>query len=80
LGESRCAAVTHVSADAAQWIADEVALNCPNAVRCADPFYADVLVMPICGLIRLWVWRCKDRGRDNQRPWRNVSSLSEVGL
>ena len=40
LGESRCAAVTHVSADAAQWIADKVALNCcPNAVRCADPFH-----------------------------------------
>jgi transposase len=35
LGESRCAAITHVSADAAPWIADEVALNCPNAVRCA---------------------------------------------
>ena len=28
-----------VSADAAQWIADKVALNCPNAVRCADPFH-----------------------------------------
>ena len=39
LGESRCAAVTHVWADAAQWIADEVALNCPNAVRCADAFH-----------------------------------------
>ena len=39
LGESRCAAVTHVSADAAQWIADEVAAHCPNAVRCADPFH-----------------------------------------
>jgi len=32
LGETRCAAVTHVSADAAQWIADEVAAHCPNAV------------------------------------------------
>jgi transposase len=39
LGEKRCGAVTHVSADAAQWIADEVALHCPNAVRCADPFH-----------------------------------------
>ena len=35
----RCAAVTHVSADAAQWIADEAALNCPNAVRYADAFH-----------------------------------------
>jgi hypothetical protein len=69
-----------VSADAAEWIANVVADRCRNAELCLDPFYADVLVMPICGLIRLWVWRCKDRGRDNQRPWRNVSSLSEVGL
>jgi len=30
LGEKRCTAVTHVSADAAQWIADEVALHCPR--------------------------------------------------
>ena len=47
LGPDRCAAITHVSADAAAWIADEVAAHCPNAVRCADPFYADVLVMPM---------------------------------
>jgi hypothetical protein len=29
LGEARCAAITHVSADAATWIADEVADKCP---------------------------------------------------
>jgi len=39
LGEKRCTAVTHVCADAAQWIAEEVAAHCPNAVRCADPFH-----------------------------------------
>lgn len=39
LGETRCAAITHVSADAAQWIAEEVAEHCPNAVLCADPFH-----------------------------------------
>ena len=39
LGQTRCAAVTHVLADAAQWLADEVAVNCPNAVRCADAFH-----------------------------------------
>ena len=39
LGESRCAAITLVSADAAQWIADEVGANCPNAVLCADAFH-----------------------------------------
>ena len=39
LGETRCAAITHVSADAATWIAEEVADKCPNAIRCADPFH-----------------------------------------
>jgi transposase len=39
LGEQRCAAISHVSADAADWIADVVALRCPNAVQSADPFH-----------------------------------------
>lgn len=38
-GEDRCAAITHVSADGAEWIAGVVADRCPNAVRCADPFH-----------------------------------------
>ena len=39
LGEDRSRAITHVSADAADWIAAVVAERCPNAVRCADPFH-----------------------------------------
>ncbi len=39
LGEERSAAITHVSADGADWIATVVAAKCPNAVRCADPFH-----------------------------------------
>jgi transposase len=39
LGEQRCAQITHVSADAAEWIAKVVTANCPQAVRCADPFH-----------------------------------------
>ncbi len=39
LGEERCAAITHVSADGADWISGVVAERCPNAVRCADPFH-----------------------------------------
>lgn len=39
LGKTRCAAITQVSADAAQWIAEEVAAHCPGAVRCADAFH-----------------------------------------
>jgi transposase len=39
LGPDRCAAITHVSADQADWIAEIVAECCPQAVQCADPFH-----------------------------------------
>ncbi|WP_286166959.1 ISL3 family transposase [Arthrobacter sp. AQ5-05] len=39
LGEERSAQITHVSADAANWIATVVAERCPQAVRVADPFH-----------------------------------------
>jgi transposase len=39
LGPDRCAAISHVSADQAGWIAEIVAERCPQAVQCADPFH-----------------------------------------
>jgi transposase len=39
LGAERCARISHVSADAAPWIATVVGERCPNAVLCADPFH-----------------------------------------
>jgi transposase len=39
LGEERCAQITHVSADGADFIDTIVAQACPNAVRVADPFH-----------------------------------------
>jgi transposase len=39
LGEERCRRIALVSADGADWIADMVGLNCPNAVLCLDPFH-----------------------------------------
>ncbi|MEP6816532.1 MAG: ISL3 family transposase [Marmoricola sp.] len=39
LGEERCAAITHVSADGADFIDTIVAARCPGAVRVADPFH-----------------------------------------
>lgn len=38
-GERRCATITHVTADGAEWIANVVRERCPQAVRCADPFH-----------------------------------------
>jgi len=39
LGEERCAQITHVSADGADFIDTIVANRCPGAVRVADPFH-----------------------------------------
>src|SRR5260370_269576 len=39
LGEQRAAALTHVSADGADWISGVVAARAPQAVLCADPFH-----------------------------------------
>ena len=39
LGAQRCAQLTHVSADGADFIDAVVAKQCPNAVRVADPFH-----------------------------------------
>lgn len=39
LGPARCALITHVSADGADFIGTVVAEKCPNVVRVADPFH-----------------------------------------
>ena len=39
LGPERCAQITHVSADGADFIDSIVAVTCPDAVRVADPFH-----------------------------------------
>lgn len=39
LGEQRCAQITHVSADGADFIETILAEKCPDAVRVADPFH-----------------------------------------
>lgn len=62
LGESRCAAVTHVSADAAQWIADEVAAHCPNAVRCADAFHIVAWAGDALDVVRRDTWNAARKG------------------
>lgn len=40
LGAERSAQITHVSADAADWIAEVITERCPDAIQCADPFHA----------------------------------------
>jgi transposase len=87
LGEMRCAAVTHVSADAAQWIADEVVLNCPNAVRCADAFHIVAWAGDALDQVRRDTWNDARKGgmsvhaRDLKGAryalWKNPENLTD---
>src|SRR5258708_34681959 len=56
LGEERCAKITQVSADGADWIAAVVAERCPNAVRGADPFHVVAWATDALDQVRRDAW------------------------
>ena len=62
---ARCAQITHVSADAAGWIADVVTQRCPGAIRCADPFH-----------VVSWATRALDDER--RRAWNDARVLARA--
>ena len=64
LGEARCAHITHISADGAEWIARVVARRCPTAVRCADPFHVVKWATEALDEVRRWAWN-QARGTSN---------------
>lgn len=57
LGPDRCAQLTHISADSANYIATAADRNCPQAVRVADPFHVVKWANDALGEVRLEVWR-----------------------
>jgi len=56
LGAERAHQVTHVSADAADWIADVIAERCPNAVLCADAFHVVAWATDALDEVRRQAW------------------------
>jgi transposase len=73
LGRDRCAQITHVSADAADWIADVVAERCPGAVRCADAFHVVAWATEALDEVRRQAWndaRALARGEPRRRRGR----------
>lgn len=56
LGPARCGQLTHVSADAAAWIARVVEDYCPAAVRCADPFHVIKWATDALDQVRRQTW------------------------
>jgi transposase len=65
LGADRCAQITHVSADAADWIADVVAERCPDAIRCADPFH-------------VVAWATEALDAERRRAWNDARALART--
>jgi len=57
LSEQRAAALTHVSADGADWIAGVVASRAPQAALCADPFHVVSWATGALDEVRREVWR-----------------------
>ena len=56
-GAGRCAQITHVTSDAAPWIAAVVAERCPGAVRCADAFHIVRWATEALDEVRIEQWR-----------------------
>ena len=83
LGEDRCAQITHVSADAADWIDAVVKRRCPAAVQCADAFHVVRWATDALDQVRRAAWNQarrqsraepkRSRGRQPKdapaRPW-----------
>jgi len=83
-GAGRCARITHVSADGADWIEDVVAARCPTAVRCADPFHVVRWATEALDVVRRSAWNdarraghTKADGRANGRAQRTSTGPAE---
>jgi transposase len=53
----RCARISHVSADGADWIESVVAERCPEAVLCADAFHVVAWAVEALDEVRRQAWR-----------------------
>lgn len=87
LGEDRCAKITLVSADAAEWIAVVVAARCPNAELCLDPFHTVQWATKALDEVRCEVWNtarkhgqkavAKELKGARYALWKNPEDLTE---
>ena len=90
LGEQRCQQITHVSADAASWIATVVAERCPNAVRGADAFHVVAWGTEALDQVRRDAWNAARGGKGGATDeskmlkkarwalWRNPQDLTQA--
>jgi transposase len=76
LSEDRSKKITHVTADAADWIAKVVAERCPNAVRVMDPFHTVQWATDALDEVRRTVWNAERGGKG--RATRGSKSLKKA--
>ena len=87
LGPERSAALTHVSADAAEWIERVVARRAPAAVRCTDPSHVVAWATEALDAVRREVWNVARRGGETTLAkdlkgarfalWKNPEDLTQ---
>jgi transposase len=67
LGPERCAQISHVSSDGAEWILGPIEQHCPNAAICLDPFH-----------VVQWATNALDRVR--RQLWNEVRRSSQQAV
>jgi transposase len=89
LGDQRARQLTHVSADAAEWIAAVVAQRAPRAVYCLDPYHLVAWVTDALDRVRRQVWNTVRGGKGRRTGesqqikgarwalWKNPENLSD---
>ena len=90
LGVERAQQLTHVSADAAQWIADVVADRAPQATYCLDSFHLVAWATDALDRVRRAVWNNARGGKGGRTDasrqlkgarwalWKNPANLSDT--
>ncbi len=86
LGPDRCAQITHVSADGADWISAVVAQRCPNAIRCADPFHIVAWATDALDVVRRQAWNdarraaggTRSNGQSHGRDRRDATGVAKA--
>jgi transposase len=87
LGTERSAALTHVSADAAEWIERVVRRRAPEAIICTDPFHVVAWATEALDAVRREVWNAARRRGETTLAkdlkgarfalWKNPEDLTE---
>ena len=77
LGDDRAQAITHVSADMAEWIARVVARRAPNAIRCADPFHVVAWAIEALDVERRRAWNEAKGRRIKESPGRRGRTIGD---